>query len=111
MNRLNEKELRSAYDEIVRAAQGLEHGQISFLDGVRRLAGMRTLVSRLDHDPDFLLFVAIDSQSDHLPGTAQREQCSAEWLAECDQEVSDLEAAWTSRVRDACDVLVKRFSI
>jgi hypothetical protein len=111
VNKLDEAQLHRAYGEVARAAADLEIGQVTFVEGVRRIAGLRALVSHLDHDPDFMLFVAIDSESDHLPGVEQREHCTPEWLDQCDREARELEAFWIVQVRTACATLVTRFSV
>ncbi len=110
MNKLDEAQLHKAFGEVVSTAKALETGEISFVEGVRRMAGLGALVSQLDHDPDFMLFVAIDSESDHLPGVKQREHCTREWLDQCDREVRELETLWIAQVRNACAALVTRFS-
>lgn len=110
MNRLDEGQLRKVYDEVVSAAKELAAGQVSFVDGIRRVAAMRWLASPIDHDPDFMLFVGIDSESDHLPGIENRPQCAQAWLDQCDKEARELESFWSAEVRTACAVLVARFS-
>ncbi|AGU51771.1 hypothetical protein VAPA_1c47040 [Variovorax paradoxus B4] len=50
------------------------------LTRVRQLAVLRFEVSRLDHDPDFMLFVGVASESDHLPPHELRSQCAPAWL-------------------------------
>lgn len=110
VNRLDENQLLKAQGEVVATASRLIAGRISFVEGVRTLVGLRALVSPLDHDPDFMLFVAIDSESDHLPGREQRQHCAAEWLDRCDSEAVALESRWLGSVRPACEVLIRRFT-
>ena len=110
VNRLDENQLLKAHGEVVATASRLIAGRISFVEGVRTLVGLRTLVSPLDHDPDFMLFVAIDSESDHLPGREQRQHCASEWLDRCDSEAVALEHRWLGSVRPACEVLIRRFT-
>lgn len=111
MSKLDEGQLLKASSEVVAAAMQLANGQIKFIDGIRKVAGLRTLVTEDNHDPDFMLFVAIDSESDHLPGAEQREHCAPAWLARCDQESHELETFWIDQVQAACTVLVTRFSM
>lgn len=96
--------------DVVAAAQALADGQIRFVDGVRRVAALRSAVSLHDHDPDFLLFAAIDSESDHLPRHDARSHCSQAWLEKCDKEAGELEAIYGPGVREACAVLITRFA-
>jgi hypothetical protein len=48
-------------------------GQLSFLIGSRRLAALHHEIDAADDDADFLIFVAIDSDTDALPLGAVRE--------------------------------------
>lgn len=111
MNRLDEDQLRNVQSELVVAATALKNGQIGFVDGVRRILRLGSVASPQDHDPDFMLFVGIDSTSDHLPGLDQRPHCSAAWLEQCDKEAHELEAHWAAEVHAACDVLMARYSV
>lgn len=96
--------------DVVNAAKELEAGQVDFIDGIRRLSSMRHLVSQTEHDPDFALFVAIDSETDHLPGTPQRSSCSAAWLEQCDREIRQAETLYSAQVRHGCTSLIARFT-
>jgi hypothetical protein len=71
---------------------------------------MRSEVSALGHDPDFLIFVVIDSESDYLPPREVRSQCTPAWLHRCNFDERDLEARYGQEVRAACARLVSRFS-
>jgi hypothetical protein len=110
MTGLNELEALEAQQLLIQAAQQLASGQVSFIDGVRRVAASRWSVSRLEHDPDFSVFVAVESESDHLPSTELRQHCAVAWLEESDRQAKQLESAWGDQVRAACGVLVARFS-
>ena len=107
---LDEGHLRAARKAVVDAARGLAGGTVPFVEGVRQLAALRFEVSRLDHDPYFTLFVAITSESDHLPPHELRSQCSPAWLEQCDYEARELEVLHRQQVRAACARLVDRFS-
>ncbi|RSZ24078.1 DUF2489 domain-containing protein [Variovorax beijingensis] len=95
---------------VVDTARGLADGTVLFVEGVRQLAALRFEVSRLDHDRDFTLFVAIASESDHLPPHELRSQCASAWLEQCDREARELEVLHRQQVRAACARLVGRFS-
>ena len=107
---LDEGNLRAARKAVVDAARGLADGTVPFVEGVRQLAALRFEVSRLDHDPDFTLFVAIASESDHLPPHELRSQCAPAWLEQADYEARELEVLHRQQVRAACARLVDRFS-
>lgn len=107
---LDEGHLRAARKAVVDAALGLADGTVPFVEGVRQLAALRFEVSRLDHDPNFTLFVAIASESDHLPPHELRSQCAPAWVEQCDREAREIEVLHRQQVRAACARLVDRFS-
>ena len=78
------------------------------------IAGSRELValgSELfdKHDEDFLPFVAIDSETDHLPAESVRPLCASAWLNRCDLELEEVERVHGSSIRAACERLVGRY--
>lgn len=95
--------------KISRIAQGLLSGESEFLESVRALSSLRFEVSSDGHDSDFLLFLGIDSQTDHLPIPAVRAHCAAEWLAKCDEEVRQIAIFYKASVEEACHRLIERF--
>ena len=107
---LDEGHLGAARKAVVDAARGLTDGTVPYVEGVRQMAALRFEVSRLDHDPDFTLFVAIASESDHLPPHELRSQCAPAWIEQCDREARELEVLHRQQVRAACARLVGRFS-
>lgn len=80
------------------------------------IAGSRELVSLSSkffdkHDEDFLPFVAIDSETDHLPVDWERGNWSEEALKRKDVEISEYEAAAKQDVFTACRNLISRFDL
>jgi hypothetical protein len=63
-----------------------------------------------ENDPDLLLFVAIDSQADHIPPAEVRNLCAESWLQQCDAEANEIATFYQSAVMAACVRLVERFS-
>jgi hypothetical protein len=51
-------------------------------------------VGKFDRDKDFIPFVAIDSETDHLPVNRERADWSAEALARKDKEIAESEALY-----------------
>src|SRR5213596_11842 len=109
-NPLNESQLASVRSEVVAVAQALCSRDLPFLTGIRRLAELRFEVSRDHHDPDFMLFAAIESQADHIPSPERRALCSESWLARCDSDTRELESLYEQQVITACGHLIERFS-
>lgn len=110
VNRLDRNHLEAWHADVVATARALMERKIPLVDGVRRLLGLRFNVSALDHDPDFMLFVAIDSQTNHLPSAEARAGCSQSWLDQCDGETNELEDTYAVQVASACERLIARFS-
>jgi len=62
-------------------------------------------------DKDFLPFVAINSETDHLPVDRERSNWSEEALARKDKEIADAEAAYKECAFKACKKLIERFDL
>ena len=52
---------------VVSVATDMLSGRLSFLEGARLLSHLRVALRLPVDDPDFLPFVATDSETDHLP--------------------------------------------
>ena len=106
---LNDLERIARHAEIVESARALSSRASPFIDAVRRLASLR-FVDGVDHDQDFMLFVALDSESDHIPPSTARSLCSPSWLEQCDRQADELERHYRVEVDAACKKLIARFS-
>lgn len=105
----HEEYARSVRRQVVLTAQAMLDGQLSFLIGSRRLAALRHEIDMAANDADFLVFVAIDSETDALPLGAVREHWNQGALARLEPEVEAAEH-WASSVGgDACRSLIARF--
>src|SRR6266702_3558837 len=54
----------SPQQRVIEAASATLRGELGVIEGSRLLCTLRFRVSSLDHDPDFLPFFAIDSETD-----------------------------------------------
>lgn len=91
------------------AVEALRSGKVSFVEGVRKVLSLRHPLGVEDFDPDFMVLVAVDSESDHLPNAYARSVASPAWLAESDREEKELREQSGSVVMAACARLVARF--
>ena len=91
------------------AAQALLDGRSPFLDSIGLLSGLRFEVAADGHDPDFLVFLAIDSETDHLPSTNAKEHCAPEWLIKCEAEEKQVSIVYACQIEEACHRLMRRF--
>ena len=105
----HEEYARSVRRQVVSTAQAMLDGQLSFLIGSRQLAALRHEIDTADDDADFLIFVAIDSDTDALPLGTVREHWDQGALARLKPEIEVAEL-WASDVgADACRSLIARF--
>jgi hypothetical protein len=75
---------------IAQHARAMLDGKLSFIEGARKIAGAR-FAAGLDHDPDILVFAAIESDTDALPIGQVRESWQAEALAKAQPEIERAE--------------------
>lgn len=106
----HEEYARTVCRQVVGTAQAMLDGRLSFLIGSRYLAALRHEINASADDADFLIFVAIDSETDALPLGAVREHWDQDALARLDPKIKEAER-WASAVAsDACRSLLARFA-
>ena len=91
-------------------ARLVRDGKLNVVEGAWRLSALRNDVSRKDFDDDFMLFVAIASETDHLPVGEVRKQYSPDALRKADKEIEEVEKFYREQVVTACEKLIARFS-
>jgi hypothetical protein len=96
--------------EVVELARAMLRGEISVLLGARRMQPYRWKTAVDERDEDFLAFVSIESQEDHLPVGRARQNWSAAALARLEPELRDAEAFHRPAALKACESLVTRFT-
>jgi hypothetical protein len=100
---------RENRNRVVAIAEGILDGKIGIIEGSRILAGLRLKVSGDSFDPDFIDFVAIASETDHLPVGPVRKEWAPDSLAKKDVEMKDTEDFYRERTLAACKKLIQRF--
>jgi hypothetical protein len=101
----------SPQERIVEIASAMLRGELGVIEGTRLLRELGFRVSSLDHDPDFIPFIGIDSMTDHLPiGDKQRYLWAPDALARKDLEIQAADAYWREKAFTACRRLLDRFS-
>lgn len=106
----NEQYMRAKRSEVVNTARLLREGKMSVVEGAWRLNALRHEVTQKDFDDDFMLFVAIASETDHLPVGEVRKQYAKTALVKADKEIEDVEKIYRAQVEAACEKLIARFS-
>lgn len=95
--------------KVVSVATAMLHGDISLIEGCRKISGLRYNVSNPDHEV-FLTIRGVDSETDHFPIGDLRKQYAPEYLQRLDKEMED----YIARVRDniiaSCHEIIRVFS-
>lgn len=101
----------SVRKQVVDIAESMLSGKRSFLEGARLLSSLRHEAAVYDDDADFMVFVAIDSETDSLPIGAVRQYWSSEALEKLDTEIIEAELSAKRLGGDACESLILRFHV
>jgi len=110
-NRHNESDVQAKKREVVRLATQMIEGSLGVIEGCTKLATISHDLEFLGSIDDFNIFVAVNSETDHLPiEPSVRTLWSGKALIRIDAEIAEYERAARSNVRKACEILILRFS-
>ena len=97
--------------KVVGVAQALLDGRIGVVEAARQIEAYRgDRVSLDEFDPDFVTFLAIESQTDHLPVGEDRRHWAADALALKNLEIARCEELHRPEALEAASHLVARFA-
>jgi len=97
--------------KVVAIAQRLLASEIGVIEAARQINAFRGDRVGLDEfDPDFVTFLAIDSETDDLPVGQSRSHWAADALAQKDIEIARCEELYRSQAVEAASHLVARFA-
>lgn len=96
-------------EEILQIAQRFLDGKIGVIEVSRLLVSVESSLSKDDKILDIMFFVAIDSETDHLPIGSVRAHWDPQRLIEKDKEFEAVEAYYASESREVCSRLIDRF--
>lgn len=86
------------------------NGDLSFFEGAIQVCSLRFSVGIPEFDPDLLVFVAIETETDHLPLSHVQHRWSNDALQRRQPEFEKTEN-WAKEVANqACQNLIKRLS-
>ena len=102
--------------KIIAICEAILNEEIGIIAGSRILNSLdhelrHSQVGQFERDEDFILFVGIDSETDHLPVDRERANWSAEALARKDKEIAESEAFYKNSAFAACRHLIARFDM
>ena len=106
---LNETEYKQLAAEAVSLANALLSDTGDYLGNITRLSSLRYEIGENDNDADFNIFVAISSDTDHIPYGVSRDGCSEKWLGQCDKELSDIKEIYRGHIEASCKSIIERF--
>ncbi len=95
--------------EIVRVARLILSGEVSIITGAREMASVRFRSHSDDRDEEFLVFVGIDSETDHLPVGDMRKLWAADALIRKDAQINEAEDFFRERALEAARILIERY--
>lgn len=106
----SDKPLPWPIPDALAVAREMLNGTVSVIDGSVALAQYaHRMVPDWRSDPDFLIFGAISSETDHLPLGQVRSRWSSSALAKADAKIAAISEAHRTRVLQACTSLIARF--
>lgn len=106
----SEKPLRWPLPDALSIARKMLNDELDVIEGSIALARYaHDIVPDWRVDPDFRLFGAIASETDHLPFGEVRNRWSPAGLAKADGEIESLGEAHRIEIRQACANLIARF--
>jgi hypothetical protein len=106
----NESEILTARSGILKAAQDMLAGKMTYIEGARKIFSDWSAARLDERDADFLAFTGIFSETDALPFGEMRSQWQAAALAALQPEI-DRQETWARQFGERhCRSLVERFS-
>jgi hypothetical protein len=105
---ISEIEKAFVQGKIVAISQAVINEEIGVIAASRRLNSLGFQLFG-DHREEFMLFTAIDSETDHLPVDRERKNWSNEALERKDKEIHAAEAFYCKDVIAQCGELIQLF--
>ena len=96
--------------KIVAICEATVAEEIGIIAASRRLSALGLELFDGHHE-DFVMFDAVDTETDHLPVDIERKNWDAEALKRKDAEIAKAEALYKINVIAACRTLIERFVI
>ena len=104
----HEEYLEFCLEKIVSTARAILSGEVGIIAGSRELWSL-SYQTGYDRDEDFITFAGIDSETDHLPVDAERENWDKEALKRKDIEIAEYEEFHKDHALRACKRIMERF--
>lgn len=95
--------------EAIRVAESILSEKTGIIEGARILAAISYKLDFIEPNTDFLVFVAISSETDHLPVGKERELWAKSALQQKDDEIKQVEDFHKETVFSACRALIEKW--
>jgi len=109
-NKYNEEHQRLARTKVIETAHRILSGKLGIVAGARQLSALRFDVGA-ENDPDFIFFVGVDSETDHLPIGDARSRWNPDVLKAKDLELHAYEASVRDEAHRICQSLIQKYEI
>jgi hypothetical protein len=106
---LNESH-EKARQEVVSLCRAMLAEEMSFFEGAIRVCSLRLSLGVNENDPDLMTFVAVESETDHLPPHHTQKHWSAGALQRLQPEFEKTEMWAKTFAGEACKNLIERFA-
>ena len=107
---LNEEKYTQLCAEAVLLAKSILADKGDYLRNVSKLNFLRFELGENEFDEDFIIFIEVSSETDHIPYSIARENCSTKWLEKCDNELSEVKDYYRNKIENSCNSIIGRFS-
>ena len=105
----NEQKWTTHCRKIRARSRDLLDGRLGVIEAARELSKLGFWL-RAQNDPDFTTFVAIDSESDHLPVGGVRREWAPDALQRKDAEIRIVEERWRDEALNAARNLLEKYA-
>jgi len=106
---LNESE-EIARQNLVALCRAMLAGKLSFFEGAIEVCSLRSSIRVSENDLDIMAFVAIASETDHLPPLKAQPLWSSDALQRLQPEFEKTETWAKSFANESCKNLIERFA-
>ncbi len=107
---LNEEKYTRLSTEAVSLAKSILADEGDYLKNVSKLNSLRFELGKNEFDEDFIIFIEVSSETDHIPYGTARENCSTQWLEKCNKELSEIKTYYRDKIEISCKSIIGRFS-
>src|SRR5258708_7469340 len=104
----NEEHRQWAASKVVAIAKSIVSGELGIVAGARQLATWRFDLDA-NSDPDFMFFVGLDSETDHLPVGSERANWNPDVLKTKDEELRRYEDSFRHRAFQICHRMITKY--